>query len=160
MGDTKWKLSCAADKDDNIMKPIASDQDIALAMIVLKNNYFAWLWDMKRVARDELVTDYDPQERYVGKKNINDGLLKVEFDIPMEDDEEDEEEDEEELDEDNDDGMDNNEQHQEQGTPVEEGNQSGPVDGEMILVKKSISFRKYNELKRRTDMAIEKARNR
>ena len=65
-------------------------------MILLKNNYFAWLWENKLCYKDLLVTDYDTDRERNGKLNIGDAFLKLE--INLEPTEANEGEDEEEND--------------------------------------------------------------
>ena len=62
----------ANDKNDLL----GSVQAEAFAMIVLKNNYFAWLLDAKEKLKNLLVTDYDPDSKRVGMRTASDVYLK------------------------------------------------------------------------------------
>jgi hypothetical protein len=87
VGDSAWKRSCleAEDATDQIVNP----QGEAFALILLKNNYFAWLWEAKLALGDRLVTDYDtPKEReFVGE--MTDVVLKCQIDLGVQEDEQD-----------------------------------------------------------------------
>ena len=43
IGDTQWKIACL--EADNSTDRLAPHQGEAFAMILLKNIYFAWLWE-------------------------------------------------------------------------------------------------------------------
>ena len=92
VGDTQWKISCLEEEDYTAR--IAPHQGEAFAMILLKNNYFAWLWENKLCYKDLLVTDHNTERERNGKLNIGDAFLKLEINLePMEANEgEDEEE--------------------------------------------------------------------
>jgi hypothetical protein len=53
VGDTQWKKACLDATDSTAS--FAPHQGEAFAMILLKNNYFAWLWENRltyKVAKD------------------------------------------------------------------------------------------------------------
>ena len=50
-------------------------------MILLKNNYFAWLWENKLTYKDLLITDYDTDRERNGKVNIGEAFLKLEINL-------------------------------------------------------------------------------
>jgi hypothetical protein len=79
VGDAAWKESCLHAKDPS--DPIVTPQEEAFALILLKNNYFAWLWEAKSALGANLVTDYDTPEirRDVGE--ISDVFLKCQIDL-------------------------------------------------------------------------------
>ena len=57
VGDSAWKKACLEAKDPT--EPMAAPQEEAFAMILLRNNYFAWLWEAKTEFDGLLVTEYD-----------------------------------------------------------------------------------------------------
>jgi hypothetical protein len=61
VGDTAWKKSILDAKDPT--EPLAPAQGEAFAMLLLKNNYFAWLWEAKNQYKDLLVTVYDTKKQ-------------------------------------------------------------------------------------------------
>ena len=75
VGEVRWKKTCM-DGGGLITDPLGSVQAEAIAMLQLKNNYFAWLLEAKERFQDELVTDYDPDSKKVGKKNPAEVYLK------------------------------------------------------------------------------------
>jgi hypothetical protein len=66
VGDSQWKASCLEAKDDT--DRLAPPQGEAFTMLVLKNNYFAWLWEAKSSFKNDLASDYDYNEPLHGKK--------------------------------------------------------------------------------------------
>jgi hypothetical protein len=78
-GDMRWKEACmeAGAKTNRLGSRLGE----AFAMLVLKNNYFAWLLEAK-MKLGQLVTDYDTEARRQGKKNVVESYLKLEFDLP------------------------------------------------------------------------------
>ena len=57
VGDSAWKEACLEAVDPT--EPIAVPQGESFALLLLKNNYFAWLWEAKTSLGDRLITDYD-----------------------------------------------------------------------------------------------------
>lgn len=74
VGDTRWKATCLDAK--SLSDPLAPVQGEAFAMITLKNNYFAWLWEAKLNLKKLLVTDYDTESELRNKANVGEALLK------------------------------------------------------------------------------------
>ena len=72
VGESRWKRACLQATD--LKERIGSVQDEAFALIQLKNNYFAWLVEAKTNI-EGLVTDYDPDAKKRGMKNIREALL-------------------------------------------------------------------------------------
>jgi hypothetical protein len=64
VGDTAWKKAIYA-KDP--FEPMAPIQGEAFAMILLKNNYFAWLSEAKIRLKELLVTEYDTKKEKQNK---------------------------------------------------------------------------------------------
>jgi hypothetical protein len=79
-GDARWKEGCLEANTE--IDRLGSRVGEAFAMLVLKNNYFAWLLEAKEKLGVKLVTDYDSDTQRRGMKNIVDALLQVEFDLP------------------------------------------------------------------------------
>lgn len=73
VGDTVWKRNCNKDKDK--CGSLGNVPEQAFAMILLKNNYFAWLLDAKE-KYPNLLTDYDSPRKREGKKSATDIYLK------------------------------------------------------------------------------------
>ena len=65
VGDSAWKQAIYNPKDP--LEPMAPIQGEAFAMILLKNNYFAWLSEAKLRLKDQLVTEYDTKKEKQGK---------------------------------------------------------------------------------------------
>jgi hypothetical protein len=63
VGDARWKRICMDEKSDSL----GTLQSESFAIILLKNNYFAWLLEAKK-ALPTLVTDYCAEQRRRGKK--------------------------------------------------------------------------------------------
>lgn len=74
VGDIRWKRTCTTEQDKST--PLGSPQAEAFAMLLLKNNYFAWLLDAKLEAKGKLMTDYDPPIFRAGKKSAAELYLK------------------------------------------------------------------------------------
>jgi len=60
VGDSAWKQAIYNPKDP--LEPMAPIQGEAFAMILLKNNYFAWLSEAKLRLKDQLVTEYNTKK--------------------------------------------------------------------------------------------------
>lgn len=129
MGDSRWKAICleATSKSE----PFSTVQDEAFAMILLKNNYFAWLWEAKLKLKKLLVTDYDTEALLRNKSHVGEDIVAVELNLEP-NEEENEEEDETANDDSNSTSYDN--------IMVQQGNQL------------------FRDLKKRTDDALKKAR--
>ena len=69
--------------------PIVCPQAEAFALILLKNNYFAWLWDAKLALRDTSVTDHDAPEVQKYTSEMSDIVLKCKINLNVEDESED-----------------------------------------------------------------------
>jgi hypothetical protein len=88
VGDSAWKKACLEAKDPT--EPLAAPQEEAFAMILLRNNYFAWLWEAKMEFRDLLVTEYESKkERELKCEDLGYGILKVRINLDANVDEED-----------------------------------------------------------------------
>ena len=79
VGDTAWKSACMESSD--LTERLAPMQGEAFAMLLLKNNYFAWLWEAKLNYKDILVTDYDSDNERKNKENIGDAYVKLEVNL-------------------------------------------------------------------------------
>jgi hypothetical protein len=79
-GDARWKEGCLEANSE--FDRLGSRVGEAFAMLVLKNNYFAWLLEAKEKLGVKLVTDYDSDNQRRGVKNIVDALLQMEFNVP------------------------------------------------------------------------------
>jgi hypothetical protein len=77
VGDTKWKTARLEADDKSLSDPLISVQGEAFAMIILKNNYFAWLWEAKLKYEDFLCTDYDTDSELENKVPLGVALLKM-----------------------------------------------------------------------------------
>jgi hypothetical protein len=89
VGDSAWKQSCleAEDAMDPIVNPIVNPQGEAFALILLKNNYFAWLWEAKLALGDRLITNYDtPKEWELVGEMSEDVVLKCHIDLGVQED--------------------------------------------------------------------------
>jgi hypothetical protein len=88
VGDSAWKKSCLEAKDPT--EPLAAPQEEAFAMILLRNNYFAWLWEAKMEFKDLLSTEYDTKtEREFKYDDVGYRLLKRRINLDVDVDEED-----------------------------------------------------------------------
>jgi hypothetical protein len=79
-GDARWKEGCLEANTE--FDRLGSRVGEAFALLVLKNNYFAWLLEAKEKLGVQLVTDYDSDAQRRGMKNIVDALLQLEFNVP------------------------------------------------------------------------------
>ena len=156
MGDTRWKAACLEAK--SLSEPFTTVQGEAFAMIILKNNYFAWLWEYKLdLLLDErkrglvLMTDYDTESELRSKNNIGEALLKkAELNL--------EQEEENDRDDDDDGPVD-------ASSPSPHllgvGTIQEPVLGELnyenLLVPESTGSL-YRDLRKKTEAALKKAR--
>jgi hypothetical protein len=78
-GDSRWKEACHdATKETDRLGSRASE---AFALLVLKNNYFAWLLEAKEKLQ-HLVCDYDTDNQRKNLCNIVDAFLQLDFDLP------------------------------------------------------------------------------
>lgn len=83
-GDTSWKKACLEETKLNRTKRLASEQTEAFAMLVLKNNYFAWLLAAKEKMTTGLVTDYDTESMRKEKKSCIEAYLgDIEIDLEV-----------------------------------------------------------------------------
>ena len=57
VGDSAWKEACLYAEDPT--EAIALPHGESFALLLLKNNYFAWLWEAKTYLGDCLITNYD-----------------------------------------------------------------------------------------------------
>ena len=88
VGDSAWKKACLEAKDPT--EPLAAAQEEAFAMILLRNNYFAWLWEAKMEFKDLLITEYDTKkEREFKYEDVGYSLLKQRIDLEVDVNEED-----------------------------------------------------------------------
>jgi hypothetical protein len=80
-GDARWKKAWLEEKKD-LKRRLASEQSEAFAMLVLKNNYFAWLLAAKEKLGDALLTDYDTDLKKKDKMSSVEAYLgEVEIDL-------------------------------------------------------------------------------
>ncbi len=80
VGDAAWKKACLEAEDPT--EPLAAPQEEAFAMIRLRNNYFAWLWEAKMEFNDLLVTEYDsPTERESKYEDFGFSLVRRRIDV-------------------------------------------------------------------------------
>lgn len=80
IGDAAWKASCREKKDETDF--LAPYQGEAYAMLVLKNNYFAWLWEAKFDLKNQLVTDYDAESDRAKKDDVGTALQRdIQFNL-------------------------------------------------------------------------------
>jgi len=84
VGDAAWKEACLEANDPT--DPIVCPQAEAFALILLKNNYFAWLWEAKLALGDTFVTDYDTPEAQKYHFEFSDIVLKCQINLDVEDD--------------------------------------------------------------------------
>ena len=88
VGDTAWKKSILDAKDPT--EPLAPAQGEAFAMLLLKNNYFAWLWEAKNQYKDLLVTEYDTKKQRESKlEDVGYVCLQCQLNLEADEDEED-----------------------------------------------------------------------
>jgi hypothetical protein len=81
VGDAEWRESSMQMGTADVSLKIAPIQSEAFAFLILRNNYFAWLLEVKRTADDEFVTDYDGELKIGDREDIGQVLLKMEIDI-------------------------------------------------------------------------------
>ena len=74
VGDQRWRKACV--EATHISAPLGSPQAEAFAMLLLKNNYFAWLLEAKEKLQDLLITDYDPEGRRAGMTSVAEVYLR------------------------------------------------------------------------------------
>jgi hypothetical protein len=80
-GDARWKKAWLEENKD-LKRRLASEQTEAFAMLVLKNNYFAWLLAAKEKLGDALLTDYDTDLKKKDKMSSVEAYLgEVEIDL-------------------------------------------------------------------------------
>ena len=88
VGDTAWKKSILETEDPT--EPLAPEQGEAFAMLLLRNNYFAWLWEAKSQYKDLLVTEYDTRkEREQKFEDLGYHFLNCQIDLEADEDEDD-----------------------------------------------------------------------
>jgi len=88
VGDATWKKAIMESEDPT--EPLAPEQGEAFAMLLLRNNYFAWLWEAKSQYKDLLVTEYDPKkEREQKFEDLGYYFLNCQIDLDADEDEED-----------------------------------------------------------------------
>ena len=87
VGDAAWKEACldAADPTDQIAPPQAK----AFAMLLLRNNYFAWLWEAKLEYKSGLKTDYDLAKDRCNALEISEGILQCQINLNVDEEDED-----------------------------------------------------------------------
>jgi len=89
VGDAEWRESSMQMGTADVGLKIAPIQSEAFAFLILCNNYFAWLLEVKRTADEEFVTNYDNNIVIGDREDVGQVLLKMEIDIGDLDDEED-----------------------------------------------------------------------
>ena len=87
VGDAAWKEACldAADPTDQIAPPQAK----AFAMLLLRNNYFAWLWEAKLEYKSGLKTDYNLAKDRCNALDISEGILQCQINLNVDEEDED-----------------------------------------------------------------------
>ena len=88
-GDAAWRKASMDEKKSNWNKRLASEQSEAFALLVLKNNYFAWLLSAKEKWKENLVTDYDSEVVRKDKKSCCEaylGEIEIDLDVTFDDD--------------------------------------------------------------------------
>jgi hypothetical protein len=79
VGDARWRKLCMMDDSEDV--PLGTVQCESFAMLLLRNNYFAWLLIAKQQLQ-ELITDYCPEPRRRGKLSAAQAWMEnVEIDI-------------------------------------------------------------------------------
>jgi hypothetical protein len=63
VGDEEWKRNSSSNKSIELSSRLATPLDEAFALVMLQNNYFSWLLEVKEEYGDSLVTDYDSSHR-------------------------------------------------------------------------------------------------
>lgn len=75
VGEAQWKSKCLEYKEPT--EELATPQLESFTMLLLKNNYFAWLLNEKNRLNDgNFVTDYDSIENRSGRKSYAEIMLK------------------------------------------------------------------------------------
>ena len=82
VGDSKWKAACLEAKEQT--ERLAPPQGEAFAMLMLKNNYFSWLYEAKTKLKKMLVTDYDTDRERSGKPGAAEAFLQMELNLERE----------------------------------------------------------------------------
>lgn len=82
VGDAAWKRSLEGRTGNNA--DLGSVTEEAFAMVLLKNNYFAWLFQAKEEMQGLLVTDYDSDARRKDFKSIHEVYLLMGIDLKEE----------------------------------------------------------------------------
>lgn len=147
VGDAEWKAACV-DTSSTPSAPVANFQTEAFALLVLRNNYFAWLLDIKKKSGSTLVTDYDDVAVVNTRNDIGEAFLKMEVDLvgnPSSDNNDDD------NDEDFDDPLEEEEEEQQVDCPQEE------EEGAATLLVPPTS-RRYRRLRRQTAARMEAVR--
>jgi hypothetical protein len=79
IGDAQWKASCL---DTTLStSPIAPPQGEAFAMVLLTNNYFAWLWEAKLHFKEKLKTDYNSPKEIKDMAEISQAFMQCEINL-------------------------------------------------------------------------------
>jgi hypothetical protein len=79
IGDAQWKANCL---DTTLLtSPIAPPQGEAFAMVLLTNNYFAWLWEAKLHFKDKLKTDYNSPKEIKDMAEISQAFMQCEINL-------------------------------------------------------------------------------
>jgi hypothetical protein len=79
VGDAAWKRNCEGQAD--MTAELGSPTEEAFAMVLLKNNYYAWLFQAKEEMQGLLVTDYDKDAKRKDFKSIHKVYLLMEIDM-------------------------------------------------------------------------------
>lgn len=95
VGDADWKACCT--KPNALSAQMSNHQTEAFALLVLRNNYFAWLLEVKKSARDTIKTDYDPPEKIQECNEIGKVFLNLEIDLTMGQEHDEDSDDDEDL---------------------------------------------------------------
>lgn len=149
VGDMDWKLTCSQTSD--LSATMTNYQTEAFAFLVLRNNYFAWLLDVKKTSEDSLVTDYDSAKVIEGSRDIGEVFLKVELSLSDDDPGCNSSESESDFD-------DSTEHRQGSrfvgiGMPVVEA-----TTKHLLLISPAVDPIKYNALKRKTQDKLDRVR--
>jgi hypothetical protein len=78
-GDSAWRKKCADHSDMTAEMGRSNEQ--AFALVLLKNNYFAWLYHAKGQMKGHLITDYDSEDARQTHKTVNEGYLRMEINM-------------------------------------------------------------------------------
>jgi hypothetical protein len=70
---------------DNTKKRMSTCLDEAFALLILKNNYFAWLMDRKDFYKDKLMTDYDTSNHLEDAVTLPEHIMNREMFIDLRD---------------------------------------------------------------------------